>query len=116
MKKPAAQPMVWRNRCGQRASSQRPGQRSGRTAARKEAKVQTPNTVKPKEPADIGDQYLKAGAWTASRQPAAVNGKPSAKAAFVTSDLNRMCQKRSGRCRSTIRARPQSTVSGKAIQ
>src|SRR6202022_1107851 len=62
MKKPAAQPMVWRIRCGQRSCNQRPGQRWGRTAARKEAKAQAPNRVRPQEPADIGDQYLKAGA------------------------------------------------------
>src|SRR5262249_35474416 len=115
MKKPAAQPMVWRIRYGQRSCSQRPGQRSGHTAARKEAKVQAPNSVRPQEPADIGDQYLKAGAWTASLQPAALKGKPSARAVLVTSDLSSMCQKRSGRCRSTISARPQSIVRGKAI-
>jgi hypothetical protein len=64
----------------------------------------------------MGDQYLNAGACAASRQPAAVRGKPSAKAAFVTSDLNSMCQKRSGRCRSMVSSRPHTTARGKAIQ
>src|SRR5436305_1883995 len=101
MKKPETQPTMCKIRCGQRRKSHRPGQRLGHIAATNDANEQAPKSVRPTEPADIGDQYLKIGAWTASRQPAALNGKPSAKACLVTSDLSIMCQKRSGRSRST---------------
>src|SRR5947208_2606254 len=108
MKKPLRQPTTCRTRCGHVERSQRPNQRSGQTADRNETKEQRLKTDSPHEPADIGDQYLNIGACTASRQPAPLNGKPAANAALVVSDLSSMCQKRSGRSRSTVRKIPQS--------
>src|SRR5947209_7744206 len=116
MKKPAAQPTAWRTPCAQRLRNQRAGQRSGHSAIRKETNEQAPKTASTHEPADIGDQYLSIGAWAARRQPSAENGKPAAKAPFVTSDLSSMCQKRPGLSRSMMRHRAQTTISGKAIQ
>src|SRR5262249_41643499 len=87
-KNPAAQPRAWRAPWSQPLRNQRPGQRWGQMAARNEANEQAPKTARPQEPTDIGDQYLNIGARTASRQPAAENGKPCASASFVTSDLS----------------------------
>src|SRR5262245_36607207 len=102
--------------CGQRRCSHRPGQRSGQAVARKEAKAHAEKATRPQDPTDMGDQYLNAGACAARLQPAAVKGKPSAKAALVTSDFSSMCQKRSGRFRSMVRNSAQSKARGKAIQ
>src|SRR5947208_3010601 len=116
MKNPLKQPTAWSTRCGQVERRKRPNQRSGQATVRKDANEQAPKSPSPHEPTDKGDQYLNIGAFTASRQPAALKGKPSVKAALTTSDLNIMCQKRPGRSRSMTRKRPHSTTSGKAIQ
>src|SRR4051812_38875265 len=108
MKKPDAQPRTCRTRLGQPERSQRPGQRCGQTVARNVAKAQAPKTDSTQEPSDIGDQYLRAGDCSARLQPRPLKGKPSANAALTTSDLNSMCQKRSGRLRSTMRKTVQS--------
>src|SRR5438094_10313048 len=116
MKKPEPQPTTCRMRPGHFILNQRPGQRCGQTADRKDANAHSPNRPSTHEPTDIGDQYLNAGACTASRQPAALNGKPSSSAALNTSDFSSMCQKRSGRSRSTIRNTAHRIVNGNAIQ
>src|SRR5687768_17161075 len=77
---------------------------------------QPPKTANPQDPTDIGDQYLNMGACSARDQPARVMGKPSLNAALAISDLTIMCQKRSGRLRSTISRTPQMMTSGNAIQ
>jgi hypothetical protein len=64
------------------------------SASTKETKVQNPNTNSSQTPSDIGDQGLMIG----------VN----------TSLAMIMCQKRSGRPRSTRSSRPATEISGKA--
>src|SRR5262249_10247545 len=115
-KKPPAHPSACTIACGHGLRSQRPGQRFGHIAATNDRKEQAPKTVSPHEPADIGDQYLNITAFHMVRQPAPVVGKPAANASLTTSDLNSMCQNRSGRYRSMTSRAPQTMISGKAMK
>src|SRR4051812_35804146 len=103
MKKPATQPRTCTGTRIQATLSQRPMRRLGQRAPTKVIEVQKPNSIKPHEPIDIGDQYLKVNESQNRLQPALDVGKPSANASFITSDLKSMCQNRSGRSRSMIR-------------
>src|SRR5437868_6737597 len=114
MKKPATQPRTCTGMRIQATFSQMPMRRFGQSAPTKVIEEQKPNSISPHEPSDIGDQYLNENDSQNKLQPALDVGKPSANASFITSDLNSMCQNRSGRSRSIIKKTEHNTSSGKA--
>src|SRR5438552_5818747 len=116
MKKPTTDPINWSilpKRPWRRKRDSRP---VDQRLARNDKKLHRPKISRAQAPADMGDQYFHIRAWLIVRQDSAEPGQPWARAWWTISDLKSMCQNRFGWFRSTVKNKPQSSSSGKAIQ